>query len=427
MVEKYSQLKTATAAIIRRREEIDERFKKATSELAQTEAELNVAVETSQDDLAVVLIQKKNQLTADLAEMKADLDSAQKDADSAKTSLLSVQGEIRKLKAERDSMLAKMQSAQARIKIQEQIDGLSVDAEVKALDNVREHIKTTIAEANLGREMSESSLDARLAALREPGRRRAGQAATGRAEGQARRAAGGAESEDDVTRSAQAMKLTPFAKLFITVVVLGVLGYVAWTYKGGDIREWAVGRQAPRRPRASSAGHVGRLRRAAQRAARPRPRRRRDGRLDGGARRLRPPVAPARGRHQHLGRATRRASCSTAASMPAPASRYKQKFGLDVKFVLLEDPAAKLAAFRNGDVDIMWNTVDNWAREASMLAEQNQQAKSIIMQDWSRGGDGIVSLSIDQVDRGPEGQARSRARSSRRRTSCCSTCCRSRA
>ena len=47
-------------------------------------------------------------------------------------------------------MLAKMQSAQARLRIQEQLDGLSVDADVKALDNVREHIKNTIAEANLG-------------------------------------------------------------------------------------------------------------------------------------------------------------------------------------------------------------------------------------------------------------------------------------
>jgi phage shock protein A len=166
MVEKYSRLKTATAAIIRRREEIDERFKKTTSELSQTEADLNVAVETNQDDLAVVLIQKKNQLTADLSEFRAELDSAQKDADSAKSSLIGVQNEIRKLKGERDSMLAKMQSAQARLKIQEQIDGLSVDAEVKALDNVREHIRTTIAEANLGRELSDSSLDARLAALR---------------------------------------------------------------------------------------------------------------------------------------------------------------------------------------------------------------------------------------------------------------------
>jgi NitT/TauT family transport system substrate-binding protein len=78
---------------------------------------------------------------------------------------------------------------------------------------------------------------------------------------------------------------------------------------------------------------------------------------------------------------------------PNPGSSYTKKYGMDVKFVLLEDPAAKLAAFRKGDVDIMWDTVDNWAREASILAEQNQKARSILMQDWSRGGDGIVSLS----------------------------------
>jgi len=166
MVEKYTRLKTATAAIIRRREDIDSRYQQATRELAVVEGQLNAAVQTNQDDLAVVLIQKKNQLSTDLAEMHVELDTAQKDADSAKTSLIGVQAEIRKLKAERDSMLAKMQSAQARIQIQGQLDGLSVDAEVKALDNVREHIKTTIAEANLGRELSESSLDARLDALK---------------------------------------------------------------------------------------------------------------------------------------------------------------------------------------------------------------------------------------------------------------------
>jgi phage shock protein A len=166
MMAKYAKLKTATANIIRRREDLDERYKRATTELAQTEAELDTAVSTNQDDLAVILIQKKNQLTAEVTDIKAEMDSAHADADSAKSSLLSVQSEIRKLQGERDSMLAKMQSAQARIKVQEQLDGLSVDAEVKALDNVRQHIKTTIAEANLGKELSESSLDSRLAALR---------------------------------------------------------------------------------------------------------------------------------------------------------------------------------------------------------------------------------------------------------------------
>ena len=109
-----------------------------------------------------------------------------------------------------------------------------------------------------------------------------------------------------------------------------------------------------------------------------------------GTRQARP---SAGGGHQHLGRPRTGHRLQQRHGSATPARSYKQKYGLDVKFVLLEDPAAKLAAFRKGDVDIMWNTVDNWAREASILAEQNQQAKSIIMQDWSRGGDGIVSLS----------------------------------
>jgi len=165
MIAKYTKLKTATAAIIRRREDIDARNQKAKNDMTEVQAQLAAALETNQDDLAVVLIQKRNELEKELAELRGELDLAQKDADSAKSSLITVQSEIKKLKAERDSMLAKMQSAQARIKIQEQLDGLSVDAEVKALDNVRDHIKTTIAEANLGRELSESSLDARLATL----------------------------------------------------------------------------------------------------------------------------------------------------------------------------------------------------------------------------------------------------------------------
>src|SRR4051812_45191368 len=134
MIEKYAKLKSATAAIIRRREDLDERFKKATADMQQTEAELNTAVETGQDDLSLVLIQKKNQLAAEITELKADMETAHSDAYSAKTSLISVQSEIKKLKAERDSMLSKMQSAQARMRIQEQLDGLSVDDEVRALD-----------------------------------------------------------------------------------------------------------------------------------------------------------------------------------------------------------------------------------------------------------------------------------------------------
>ena len=166
MVEKYTKLKKATAAIIRRREDLESRLSVAQKELAQVEADLNTAVETNQQDLGIVLLQKQKALSAEVADLRAEAEAAVKDADSAKAALVQVQAEIKKLKAEKDSMLAKMQSAQVKVRIQEQLEGLSVDNEVKALENVREHIKNTIAEANLGKELGESDLDARLKALR---------------------------------------------------------------------------------------------------------------------------------------------------------------------------------------------------------------------------------------------------------------------
>ena len=112
------------------------------------------------------MISKKSTLESSVVELQAELDTAAMESEDAKRSLMNVQAEINKLKSEKDRMLAKMQSAQARIKIQEQLDGLSVDAEVKALDNVRENINTLSAQAKLGKELGDESLDTKLAALR---------------------------------------------------------------------------------------------------------------------------------------------------------------------------------------------------------------------------------------------------------------------
>jgi phage shock protein A len=166
MIEKYTNLKKATAAIIRRREEIEARLADKSRELAQVTGDLNTALETNQQDLGLVLIQKQKALTEEVEGLKTDQAQAVQDADSAKASLMQVQGEIKKLKAEKDNQLAKMASAEARIRIQDQLEGLSLDNEVKALDGVREHIKTTIAQANLNKELGETDLDARLKNLR---------------------------------------------------------------------------------------------------------------------------------------------------------------------------------------------------------------------------------------------------------------------
>ena len=167
MIEKYTQLKAATGAIIARRQEITSRLDSQERELAAATADLETAMATNQDDLAVVLIQKKNALDASIAELRADAAQATADADGAKDSLMQVKSEIDKLKAEKDRMLAQMHSAQARLKIQGQLDGLSVDAEVQALGAVRDHIKSQVAQASLGNELRESDLDVRLNKLRQ--------------------------------------------------------------------------------------------------------------------------------------------------------------------------------------------------------------------------------------------------------------------
>lgn len=167
MIEKYSQLKAATGSIIARRQEITARLETHERELASVAADLETALATSQDDLAVVLIQKKNALDSAIADLRAEATQATADADNAKDSLMQVKSEIDKLKAEKDRMLAQMHSAQARLKIQGQLDGLSVDAEVQALGAVREHIKSQVAQASLGAELHNSDLDVRLNKLRQ--------------------------------------------------------------------------------------------------------------------------------------------------------------------------------------------------------------------------------------------------------------------
>lgn len=165
MIEKYNKLKNATAGLIRLREDAADRLQKAQAQQTQLAAMLEQAMATNQDDLAVELIERKDAVDAEIASLQAEMEAAEKDVDTAKNALTEVKGEIGKLRAEKDRMLAKMQSAQARTRINEQLEGLSVDAELRALENVRTGIKNTIAQAKLGDELRESDLDTRLKAL----------------------------------------------------------------------------------------------------------------------------------------------------------------------------------------------------------------------------------------------------------------------
>ncbi len=191
------------------------------------------------------------------------------------------------------------------------------------------------------------------------------------------------------------MKLTPFGKLFIVLVALGVIGFVGFKKYGDRLKEWsgASTGTTPDGKKPEGGDDVTKIDFAnINEGLRDAPR---EGGLNvaGGA---------ATGT-QGLNRALRVGINTWAGHAPgivangglkpgSPSSLYKKKYGLDVEFVLLEDPSAKLAAFIKGDIDVMWDTVDSFAREASELKEKGLKARAIIQEDWSRGGDGIVSL-----------------------------------
>lgn len=161
-IKKHRDLKKAVSGIVYLRNKTQTELEQKEKELLEVNAQLPVAVESGDDEVALVLLQKKNELERAKVTLSADLEKVSKQAEEAKEALVAFQGEIEKLRRERDEMLAKKATAEARIQIQETLDGLSTDADIKALENVRENISKLQAEADVGSEIKDDSLDARL-------------------------------------------------------------------------------------------------------------------------------------------------------------------------------------------------------------------------------------------------------------------------
>ncbi len=189
------------------------------------------------------------------------------------------------------------------------------------------------------------------------------------------------------------MKLTPFAKAFIALAIVAVVAVVVWMQFGSKAKDWAAegtpagSGSAAAPPQSIDGADFKNLdptkdpdRKAAVTGIGP---------VKLGTGKLDRPLVV--GINTWAGHAP--GIVANAGFAPNnERAIYKTKYGLAVEFKIFEDPAAKLTAFASGQMDIMWDTVDSWARESSTLAEQNISGKAILQQDWSRGGDGIVSL-----------------------------------
>ncbi|MCB9664530.1 MAG: PspA/IM30 family protein [Alphaproteobacteria bacterium] len=175
-IKKHKELKKAVSNIVYLRNKLTEDLHEAERELKEVSAQIPVAVEEDEDDVALVLIAKRDELVNHIASVSEELSAVERQAEEAKAGLLQFKAEIQKLQREKEKKLSEKVNAEARIEIQESLSGLSLDADVKALENVRQSIDKLKAEADIGAELEGDGLDAKLAKIKSKARDAAAQA-----------------------------------------------------------------------------------------------------------------------------------------------------------------------------------------------------------------------------------------------------------
>lgn len=165
-IRRYQQLKSAAAGVIYLRSKLESELKQKAAERREVEEQIGQAADLDEDQCALLLIQRKQTLAADCQRLGDELNELTREAEEAKKNLMGFKGEIDHLKAEKVRMLARLKNAQARVRIQQALEQLSSEDDVRALEDVRESIQRTLAEAGVNRELAASELDEKLEQIR---------------------------------------------------------------------------------------------------------------------------------------------------------------------------------------------------------------------------------------------------------------------
>jgi phage shock protein A len=120
----------------------------------------------NEDQCALILLQRKHELEAETDRLKEELSQLTIEAEDAKKNLVSFKDEIEKLKIEKVRMMARLRNAQARVRIQHALESLSYDEDVRSLEEVRESIQQTLAQAGVNRELHSAEVDEKLGEIR---------------------------------------------------------------------------------------------------------------------------------------------------------------------------------------------------------------------------------------------------------------------
>jgi phage shock protein A len=166
-IRQYKELKEAVAGILFMRNKLEAEVGERRGELAHTHEDIRRAVLRGDDAVGLTLIQHKQLLLGEIERAEREWGGLQREAEEAKGNLLRFREEIRLLERERGRTLATLANARARRRLRQAFEGLSVDADMKALESVRSHVARLVSEGELERELGVSNdVGERIRALR---------------------------------------------------------------------------------------------------------------------------------------------------------------------------------------------------------------------------------------------------------------------
>jgi len=165
-LDQYGKLRGAAAGILYMRTKLGRELEQKSAELVRVRRQLELAVDADDDDAALVLIARRDALSQEVDRLSDELRELDQEAETAKKNLSAFQGEIVRLRDEKARMLARLANARARLRFQETLSGLSPDADIRALDAVRDHINRLVEEAKMMRDHGDSDLEERLGKIR---------------------------------------------------------------------------------------------------------------------------------------------------------------------------------------------------------------------------------------------------------------------
>jgi NitT/TauT family transport system substrate-binding protein len=173
------------------------------------------------------------------------------------------------------------------------------------------------------------------------------------------------------------MRLTPLAKVFVAMVVLATVGIAGWHFYSQQKGQQGGG--SDDKPVAKASGG------------------------DGGANKVpEKGEAKSEAKGEAKAPAQKRGAKSIVVGVndfggayPGVVAAANKRFaeaGLDVEIKLIRGSKERLAAYDDGEVDVMLLTLDYFANLVPVYHDKGQELRAFLMADWSRGNLGVVAV-----------------------------------